>query len=64
MSAEARPPVALVDVDGFHGDHLTASRADGSAFFAQENDRQLVVRSIPGIPDFARARVAGREQVR
>ena len=64
MSVDARPPVALVDVDLFHGDHLTASRADGTAFFALEKVGQLVVRSTPGIPDFVRARVAGRELVR
>jgi polygalacturonase len=63
MSPDARPPVALVDVDGFYSDHMVASRSAGGAFFALENVRQLAVRGTPGVPDFARPRLAGRELV-
>jgi hypothetical protein len=61
MSPDARPPVALVDVDGFYSDHLTAARSGGSAFFTLENVRNLAVRGTPGVPDLVRAQVAGRE---
>ena len=51
-----RPAVALVDVDGFYSDHLTASRDRRRCrFFTLENVRQLVVRGTPGVPDFTRA---------
>ena len=62
ISPDGRPPVALVDVDGFYSDHLTAARAAGSPFLALENVRQLVVRGTPGVPDVTRPRVAGRPE--
>jgi polygalacturonase len=61
MSPDGRPPVALVDVDGFYSDHLTGGRAAGRPFFSLENVRQLVVRGTPGVPDVTRSQVAGRE---
>jgi polygalacturonase len=61
MSPDGRPPVAVVDVDGFYSDHLTGGRAAGRPFFSLENVRQLVVRGTPGVPDVTRPQVAGTE---
>ena len=63
-SPDDSPPVALVDVDGFYSDHLVASRVAGSAFFMLENVRQVVVRGTPGVADFVRPHLSGRDVVR
>jgi polygalacturonase len=62
-TADARPPVVLVDVDGFYSDHVTGARGEGRPFFSLENVRQLVVRGTPGVRDFERPQV-GKEVVR
>jgi hypothetical protein len=64
VNPDGRPPVGLLDVDGFYGDHLAGARKAGSPMFALENVRSVIVRGTPGVLDFARPRLAGREVVR
>ena len=59
---EARPPVALVDVEGFYSDRLAAVRSAGAAFFSLRDVREFTARNTPGVPDATRSRVS-REQI-
>ena len=51
---EARPPVALVDVEGAFFDRLTAKRTAGVPLFVLKDVKNLTLRGLAGLPDLTR----------